>query len=188
MQIKLISPCSAPKNEMPETAMGCYCKLCNKEVIDFTNMTDTQILLHISTHGLGCGTFSQHQLDRELTMHTKRKGNRLFYFPLLFALFFKTVDTKAQCRPKLDTITQQLPTTNKAITTINNNKYNILVGPAEDATTLLRLGGATVMHVYKYIDIPFTPMRILRPRHWFGYRRGIPIIRFGKIYVPFLKK
>lgn len=81
---------------------GYYCNECNKAVIDYSNMTDAEMIAHINKHGMGCGSFHDDQLNRELVPLTKRKGNRLFYLPLLATLFGKPLTSKAQSVP--DTI------------------------------------------------------------------------------------
>lgn len=50
----------------PDSA-GRYCDHCAKTVIDFTQMTDRQVLAHLQLHGPGCGQLRSDQLNRVLS-------------------------------------------------------------------------------------------------------------------------
>lgn len=106
MKIELNTPCTVPQTEMQQIPQGNFCNQCQKAVIDYSNMTDAEMLAYINKHGLGCGSFSEDQLNRELVPLTKRKDNRLFYLPLLASLFFKPAQSKAQSVP--DTVQMEM--------------------------------------------------------------------------------
>ena len=100
MEIKLINPCSEPLDKMISTSDGSYCNKCNKEVTDFSNMSDGEMLSYISKYGLGCGQFRTDQLERELQpIKTRKKLNIFYYLVFLIALFFKIPKASAQTKP-----------------------------------------------------------------------------------------
>ncbi|RFZ85472.1 hypothetical protein DYU05_07710 [Mucilaginibacter terrenus] len=66
--ISIPNPCSASWQEMTPTDNGRHCLQCNKNVVDFTTMTDTEVVQYIQTPGKACGRFSPHQLKRINTL------------------------------------------------------------------------------------------------------------------------
>jgi hypothetical protein len=60
-------PCHVNWQAMSPTEQGRFCQSCQKQVIDFTNMTDAQILALIpkNNHAV-CGRFNTEQLNRPL--------------------------------------------------------------------------------------------------------------------------
>ncbi|HTF04590.1 MAG TPA: hypothetical protein VK826_11220 [Bacteroidia bacterium] len=60
---------------MQKNEQGKFCSACQKNVRDFSQMTDNEILEIISKeNGSGCGTFRSSQLNR-LIVQTQLKGN-----------------------------------------------------------------------------------------------------------------
>lgn len=56
-------PCSAKFDEFQTTAIGGFCNLCQKEVIDFTKMSDSEILQYFKNGQKNtCGRFRETQL------------------------------------------------------------------------------------------------------------------------------
>jgi hypothetical protein len=53
---------------MRPTERGAFCNSCQKEVIDFTSMTDREVMEYLSKNKLGCSRFRSDQLDRNLTI------------------------------------------------------------------------------------------------------------------------
>ena len=57
-----------------------FCNSCSKEVVDFTLMSDAQIVQYMSkTHQNVCGRFANDQLDRSLIPKNERKLSFLKY-------------------------------------------------------------------------------------------------------------
>jgi hypothetical protein len=81
IQIQIPKPCHENWNAMDETTKGRFCNSCCKEVIDFTLMSDSQIVhLMSKAHQNVCGRFADDQLDRNLIMKNERKFSFLKYF------------------------------------------------------------------------------------------------------------
>lgn len=62
-QISVKKPCNEKFQNFLVTSNGGFCNSCSKEVIDFTRMTDTQLLAHLKkSQGETCGRFKKSQL------------------------------------------------------------------------------------------------------------------------------
>ena len=67
MKIEIPQPCHEKWTEMNHTEKGAFCLTCQKEVIDFSQMSDAQIKQHFAQSvGKACGRFRADQLDRPL--------------------------------------------------------------------------------------------------------------------------
>lgn len=67
IQLEVPEPCHENWNNMSSTEQGKFCLACQKEVIDFSSMSDKEILNHISNAGSkSCGRFLNDQLNRVL--------------------------------------------------------------------------------------------------------------------------
>lgn len=66
-QIKIAEPCHEDWNKMTPAEQGKFCNACQKQVIDFTTLSDRELIRHIeSKKGATCGRFLGSQLDRSL--------------------------------------------------------------------------------------------------------------------------
>ena len=66
LYIRIPKPCHEDWQKMTPTSHGAFCKLCTKEVIDFTEMSDEEVthyLLNRNNEKL-CGRFKEQQIDR----------------------------------------------------------------------------------------------------------------------------
>jgi len=121
LQLHIAEPCHEDWNKMITTDQGRYCQSCCKQVVDFTTMSDAQIMKYLSnTAQKTCGRFASEQLDRPLQ---KNKWVMKKYWKWLMAsaasLFFffgKASAQKQQCtttkgrvvQEKTDTIPKRL--------------------------------------------------------------------------------
>lgn len=101
LQLTIPEPCHENWQQMTPTEQGRYCNACGKEVIDFSMMTDTEVLNYFThiTHDKVCGRALPSQLDRTIT-RPKEPKKRLFWYwnyIVMFLMFFsKTNNAKAQ--------------------------------------------------------------------------------------------
>ncbi len=75
--LQIAEPCHENWQQMTDTEKGRFCKSCSKEVVDFTPMTDTELLNFFKKPaGNTCGRFSNDQLNRALQppVQEKKKG------------------------------------------------------------------------------------------------------------------
>lgn len=67
VQLQIPEPCHENWKNMSATEQGRFCMACKKEVIDFSTMSDREILQHISTAASSvCGRADNAQLNRAL--------------------------------------------------------------------------------------------------------------------------
>lgn len=101
LQLTIPEPCHENWQQMTPTEQGRYCNTCAKEVIDFSMMTDTEVLNYFThiTHDKVCGRALPSQLDRTITL-PKEPKKRLFWYwnyIVMFLMFFsKSNNAKAQ--------------------------------------------------------------------------------------------
>jgi len=74
--ITIPKPCHERWDHMTATDRGAFCKSCQNEVIDFSAMTNREVIEYLETHGAGCGRFRKDQLDTKLSM--PKVGNGLW--------------------------------------------------------------------------------------------------------------
>lgn len=74
ISLRLDEPCHQKWSEMTPSDQGRYCDSCEKNVIDFSQMTDNEILKFLGENKTGfCGQFRASQLDRPF-VETKLNG------------------------------------------------------------------------------------------------------------------
>lgn len=74
--INVKSPCEEKWASMDPSAKGRFCQLCEKEVIDFSNLTDKELIgfFQKNHHQKVCGRFRKTQLKTYSTEKRKQKG------------------------------------------------------------------------------------------------------------------
>lgn len=88
-QLKIADPCHEDWNKMTTSEKGKYCGSCQKQVIDFTGMTDTQLAAFFKKPSSGsmCGRFFDDQLDRRITVPRKQIPWIKYFFQFTIPLF-----------------------------------------------------------------------------------------------------
>ena len=120
--ISLPKPCNEDWNSMSISERGKFCGNCQKEVIDFTKMTDDELLKFISfSQNRFCGKFSKSQLNREIIV--KSKAHSLNYKRIaasfIALLSFKFSVSQSNPKPKAETTISPISSIEKM------NKENI---------------------------------------------------------------
>ncbi|WP_420573189.1 carboxypeptidase-like regulatory domain-containing protein [Kordia sp.] len=77
--VQIPEPCHEDWNKMTPTEKGKFCKLCTKEVVDFSAKSDEEIINHLTKHKNLCGRFHTSQLDRKLIADRKKRNHWLSY-------------------------------------------------------------------------------------------------------------
>src|ERR1700755_171637 len=74
IQLNIPTPCHEDWEKMTPVEKGKFCGSCQKEVVDFTNMNDAQLVAFFKkpTTGSVCGRFMTDQLDRPLELPRKQ--------------------------------------------------------------------------------------------------------------------
>lgn len=100
IQLSIPEPCHENWQTMTPTEQGRFCSFCSKEVIDFSMMTDAELLNYLSNHSKEkvCGRVLESQLNRPVSM-PKTPKKRLFwywnYIMMFLLLFSKSGYAKA---------------------------------------------------------------------------------------------
>lgn len=100
-QISIPEPCHENWQQMTATDQGRFCNACVKEVIDFSMLTDVEMLNYFNTRSYEkvCGRALPSQLNRTLSSSKEPKKKTFWYghYMLLFFMFFaKAKPSKAQ--------------------------------------------------------------------------------------------
>lgn len=148
-KIAIPEPCHQPWNTMTDSQNGRFCRSCSKTVIDFTAMTDQQIIEHLSTAKHVCGRFNENQfstINRQLQLDNLQSGT--FWKRMLLAL---TMLTSAQYLKAQNTQTkptiEQTPTNFKlgeVAIAAKDSTYHTLTGSITDAADKSVLPGVTI--------------------------------------------
>jgi hypothetical protein len=100
IQLSIPDPCHENWQDMTPTEQGRYCNACAKEVIDFSQMSDSEVLHYFVKNKKAdavCGRVFPDQLGRDIAaLPQKKKYWRLYYMLSAFLFFMKPAKTKAQ--------------------------------------------------------------------------------------------
>jgi len=92
LQLTIAEPCHENWNQMLPEEQGKFCMSCQKTVVDFTAMSDREVLQYFSTDtGSTCGRFYEDQLNRKVSVAKERTIGRWKYLlqlllPAIFAM------------------------------------------------------------------------------------------------------
>jgi len=97
IHISIPKPCHEGWENMDATERGAFCHSCQKEVIDFSAMTDREVIEYLGKHKTGCGRFREDQVDTRLTL--PRLDNGFLKWKALFLGLLPFVSVKAFSLP-----------------------------------------------------------------------------------------
>jgi hypothetical protein len=106
IQIKVPKPCHENWHNMTLKEQGRFCASCEKIVVDFSKMSDRELLNHLSK-AVGqpvCGRFANDQLNRNMApVANKRRFSLMYVWNLLLAtaLFFESCNDSTTGEPKV---------------------------------------------------------------------------------------
>jgi hypothetical protein len=133
--IYIPKPCHEDWNKMTPTQQGKFCSACSKQVIDFSLMSDNQIINVLSNQSEKlCGRFDVEQLQRPL-IETKIKKKKSWWMALTMPLLFLFEKSEAQDIKILkDTPYYEMDTTvfMGAVASIAHDKQIIVKGKVVD--------------------------------------------------------
>lgn len=112
IQLTVAEPCHENWGNMTPDQQGRFCGSCQKQVVDFSGMSDRELLQFFKKPSTGsvCGRFMNDQLDRSLELPRKRIPWVSYFFQILLpALFVSKLSAqktmgKPVARPVSDTI------------------------------------------------------------------------------------
>ena len=133
--ITINKPCTERWDNMQGANNGKFCELCQKNVTDFTSLTDNEIhRLTKNTSGNICGRFLKNQVDRPLAVsEPNHLSFRKFFLGLSLATIFNNT---------LQAFTKHVPTYHQAESK-KNIDYNFLSGGSLQILKVTLMDSAT---------------------------------------------
>jgi hypothetical protein len=103
IQLRIPEPCHQDWHTMLPEEKGRFCSSCSKTVVDFSLMSDKEVLAHLGgAGGHTCGRFTSDQLNRNLMPPPERKMGWPAFWQLALATLLVSARAEAQMgKPKL---------------------------------------------------------------------------------------
>lgn len=109
IQLTIPEPCHEKWNKMTPVEKGRFCHSCQKQVVDFSAMSDREVAQYFKqSAGSVCGRFMQDQLERELDIPKKRIPWARYFIQFVLPAFLtgsKAMAQGAVTRKISDTLT-----------------------------------------------------------------------------------
>jgi hypothetical protein len=98
IQLSITDPCHENWDNMTQAEQGRFCGSCQKQVVDFTNMSDSQLAAFFKKPSTGsvCGRFFQDQLERDVEIPKKRIPWVKYFFQIALPAFLMSAKASAQ--------------------------------------------------------------------------------------------
>ena len=98
LQLTIAEPCHENWDGMTPVEKGKFCGSCQKQVIDFSNMSDRQVAEFFKKPSTGsvCGRFMTDQLDRPIEIPRKRIPWVKYFFQIAIPAFLVSIKATAQ--------------------------------------------------------------------------------------------
>jgi hypothetical protein len=123
IQLSIPEPCHEDWSKMTQEEKGRFCNSCKKTVIDFTGMSDRELIAFFKKpSGSLCGRFNREQLGRDIVIPRKRIPWVKYFFQFTwpaFAILLKSCGWKDKTVGKLSMNTEDIRNAS------GNNLYEI---------------------------------------------------------------
>ena len=176
LQLNIPEPCHEGWEKMTPSEKGRFCDSCQKQVIDFSVMSDRQMaeffkkpILSLSKGRSVCGHFTTDQLDRAIDIPKKRIPWVKYFFQITLPAFLLSMKASAQRSPRRSTTTKNSTLPEKG--SVSNTTCNTLMGdtvimPVKPAPPSDRMVDGMVSYAY---------LRPLQPNGKVVNERGEPL-------------
>ena len=143
IQLHIASPCQENWDNMTPADKGKFCASCQKQVVDFTSMSDRQIAEFFKKPATGtvCGRFMNDQLQRDIEIPKKRIPWVKYFLQVALPALFISNKAVAQGKVAATTVVQPLikqdtvPLPGIIIKNNSTNKSTIKVGKVASAVS-----------------------------------------------------
>jgi hypothetical protein len=101
-------PCHENWDKMSPAAKGCFCESCSKQVVDFSLMSDNEVLNHfLKNTGKVCGRFANDQLQRPF-IPAKEQKKKTWWIAMMMPLLllFDKVNAQKKNNPTVKSNTE----------------------------------------------------------------------------------
>jgi CarboxypepD_reg-like domain len=111
LQLSIADPCHENWDNMTQADRGRFCGSCQKQVIDFTNMSDSQLAAFFKkpSNGSVCGRFYGDQLGRDIEIPKKRIPWVKYFFQFALPAFLISMKATAQGNVNVKRISMAKP-------------------------------------------------------------------------------
>ena len=98
IQLSIADPCHENWDQMTAAEQGRFCASCQKQVVDFTNMTDAQVAAFFKKPSIGsvCGRLYDDQLNRNIQAPRKTIPWIKYFFQVALPAFLMSAKASAQ--------------------------------------------------------------------------------------------
>jgi hypothetical protein len=98
LQLSIPTPCHENWDNMTPVQQGKFCGSCQKQVIDFSNMSDRQVAEFFKKPSTGsvCGRFMTDQLERDIEIPRKRIPWLKYFFQFVIPAFLVSIRASAE--------------------------------------------------------------------------------------------
>lgn len=148
LTIAVPQPCAEKWAAMTPAAQGRHCAACAKTVVDFSRMTDAQVIAHLNqASNKTCGRFRPEQLSRPLRLPPAAPVSQRWAAAVLAVLGVGAAAPAVAQLPTPQTLTQQTMTMGMVATTPSRPvlPVRIVQGRVMEASTGQGLPGVTVL-------------------------------------------
>jgi len=128
IQLHIPEPCHENWDKMTPVEKGRFCNACQKQVVDFTGMSDEQMIAFFRkpTTGSVCGRFIGDQLNRDIVVPKKRIPWVKYFFQFALPAFLISFKATAQGKVKILSGDTTIITSSPAI------RGKVAVGPISE--------------------------------------------------------
>ncbi len=114
IQLSIAEPCHENWENMSPVDKGKFCGSCQKQVVDFSHMSDRQVAEFFKKPSTGsvCGRFMTDQLEREIEIPKKRIPWVKYFFTIALPAFFiskSSAQDVSKAKPATDTSKVSIP-------------------------------------------------------------------------------
>lgn len=138
IHISITKPCHEQWDTMTATERGAFCQSCQTEVIDFSIMTDREVVEYLSKNKTGCGRFRNDQLNTNLTIPSMEKG--LFKWKALLLGFLSFISIKNLVAQSGNIRSTKQNTTVQNDSTVKQQSKPVYLPQVIDTTVVITLG------------------------------------------------
>ena len=132
LQLTIAEPCHENWENMSPVDKGKFCGSCQKQVIDFSDMSDRQVAEFFKKPSTGsvCGRFMTDQLDRDIEIPRKRIPWVKYFFQFALPAFLLSIKASAQkTQGKIKVNTVSADTTRRPVFAEQNRTLGLVIRP-----------------------------------------------------------
>ena len=132
LRLTIAEPCHENWDAMSPVEKGKFCGSCQKQVVDFSNMSDRLVAEFFKKPSTGsvCGRFMTDQLDRDIEIPRKRIPWVKYFFQFALPAFLLSIKASAQkTQGKIKVNTVSADTTRRTVFAEQNRTLGMVVRP-----------------------------------------------------------